>query len=160
MPTGCPPERGRSSSLRLTRPGFARTFLNSGCKCLMLGAGPAACGSQGEAGGLVLSVAREQGRCDAGLGTSAKHCYAPGVLAYLLRTLWGSLRADRGLWWGRSAAWLGRARAPAVERTQSPERSHRTPKVRPNVRPAVGGGLQCSARLICFLECTYIPEQS
>ena len=82
----------------------------------MLGAGPAACGSQGEAGGLVLSVAREQGRCDAGLGTSAKHCYAPGVLEYLLRTLWGSLRAGRGLWWGRSAAWLGRARAPAVER--------------------------------------------
>ena len=48
----------------------------------------------------MLSVAREQGRCDAGLGTSAKHCYAPGVLAYLLRTLWGSLRAGRGLWGG------------------------------------------------------------
>ena len=84
----------------------------------MLGAGPAACGSQGEAGGLVLSVAREQGRCDAGLGTSAKHCYAPGVLAYLLRTLWGSLRAGRGLWWGCSAAWLGRARAPAADGSQ------------------------------------------
>ena len=46
----------------------------------MLGAGPAACGSQGEAGGLVLSVAREQGRCDAGLGTSAKHRYDGIVL--------------------------------------------------------------------------------
>ena len=81
-------------------------------------------------------------------------------LQALLRTLWGALRAGRGLWWGRSAAWLGRARAPAVERTQSAERSHRTPKVRPNVPPAVGGGLQCSACLICFLECTSIPRQS